>query len=89
MLPFPNPRIATTGGVRTNTHVEVYNGQLRREFSRLRKLIAPGILEIYSIDKGVSVQFYAPTDCDIPDGSYVRWANLILKPDSEPVEGAD
>jgi hypothetical protein len=71
------------------THVEVYNGQLRREFSRLPKLIAHGILKRYNIDKGFFVQFYAPTDCDIPDGSYVRWANLILKPDSEPVEGAE
>ena len=54
------------------THVEVYNRQLRREFSHLSKLIVHGILAIYSIDKGFFVRFYAPTNCDIADGSYVR-----------------
>ena len=72
MLPFPNSRIATTGGVHTTLTLKYITDNFAREFSHLSKLIVHGILAIYSIDKGFFVRFYAPTNCDIADGSYVR-----------------
>jgi hypothetical protein len=88
---IPESRIATTGSVHITVTLKYITGNSAGEFFRLLKLMVRGILETYNynIDKGFFCQLYARTDCDIPDGSYVRGAKLIFKPDSEPVEGAD
>ena len=70
------------GNIPGYTIINVYNGRVRGEFSRLPRLLARGLLGIHKVGAAVFVRFYAPTNCEIQNESFVRWADTILKLES-------
>ena len=58
--------------------VNVYEGKLYGDFSRLRRLVARAILALSDKQSSYFVRFYAPADCSVSDDAYVAWAEAIL-----------
>jgi hypothetical protein len=64
--------------------LDVYNGRVRDGFSHVRRLIARAFLETYNSEAGYYVRFYAPSNCEIPDDDFVKWAGEIMRLASRP-----
>ena len=59
--------------------IDVYDGRIRPEFSRVSKIYARAMLRSYNEQAGFYVRFYAPADCPISEREFVAWANELLK----------
>jgi hypothetical protein len=67
---------------------DVYNGRVSKGLSYFSRLIAPYLTVSGQIfDRNNFIRFYAPKDCDVPDASYVRWSDIILKRASKSDQG--
>ena len=64
--------------------LDVYDGAVRRGFSHVRRLIARALLETYNSQAGYYVRFYAPSNCEIADADFVKWAGEIMRLASRP-----
>lgn len=68
--------------------IDVYDGRVSKGLSYFSRIIAPYLTVNENIfDRNNFIRFYAPKDCNIPDTSYVRWSDIILKQASKSEQG--
>ena len=65
---------------------DVYDGRVSKGLSYFSRIIAP-YLTGKVLDRDNFIRFYAPKDCNVPDTSYVRWSDIILKRASKSEQG--
>jgi hypothetical protein len=59
---------------------DVYDEKVWKELSYVSRVITPYLIVTRNLlDRNIFVRFYAPKDCNVPDTSYVGWADTILK----------
>jgi hypothetical protein len=60
--------------------LDVYDGRVSKGLSYFSRIIAPYLIVTRKVfDRNNFIRFYAPKDCNVPDTSYIRWADTILK----------